>query len=350
MTSEIQSAESLRAAWEEHRRENPKMRIRDAARALGCSEAELLATGVGNNVTRLEGDWGAMLSALPNLGHIMALTRNEYAVHERKGYYRNVSVNGMVGLVLDEEIDLRVFLSHWRFGFAVQDETRDGLRRSLQFFDRDGTAVHKVYLQADGNVEGYDNIVKEFAAPEQTPGLTVEEPWPAEELTPDGDIDFEGLYQSWRDLKDTHDFFGMLKSFKVDRLRALERAPDDLAVQVDTSSLRTVLESASASTTPIMIFVGSPGVIQIHGGPVERIVMFDDWVNVMDPRFNLHLRESAIASAWIVRKPTVDGVVTSLEVFDKEGEVIAMLFGKRKPGVPELESWRQVIEAIPVGA
>jgi hypothetical protein len=41
---------------------------------------------------------------------------------------------------------------------------------------------------------------------------------------------------------------------------------------------------------PVMIFVGNMGCIQIHGGPVEKIVPMGPWINVMDPRFNLHLR------------------------------------------------------------
>jgi putative hemin transport protein len=67
---------------------------------------------------------------------------------------------------------------------------------------------------------------------------------------------------------------------------------------------------------------------------------------VMDPSFNLHLREDRIGSVWLVRKPTEDGVVTSVEVFDKQGENIAMLFGARKPGKPELPAWRELAESL----
>ena len=28
----------------------------------------------------------------------------------------------------------------------------------------------------------------------------------------------------------------------------------------------------------------------------------ENWVNIMDPRFNLHLREDLIAETWIVEK------------------------------------------------
>ncbi len=63
----------------------------------------------------------------------------------------------------------------------------------------------------------------------------------------------------------------------------------------------------------------------------------------MDPGFNLHLREDLVASAWLVRKPTTDGIVTSIEVFDARGELIVQMFGARKPGVPELEEWRTLV-------
>jgi putative hemin transport protein len=75
-------------------------------------------------------------------------------------------------------------------------------------------------------------------------------------------------------------------------------------------------------------------------------VMMDPWLNILDQNFNLHLREDHIYDSWVVRKPTDDGIVTSLELFDKAGEVIAMFFGERKPGSPELDSWRHIVEDL----
>jgi putative hemin transport protein len=71
------------------------------------------------------------------------------------------------------------------------------------------------------------------------------------------------------------------------------------------------------------------------------------WLNVLDPNFNLHLREDSIAHVWVVEKPTVDGVVTSVEAFDHQGELMAMFFGARKPGKPELQGWRDILDKLP---
>ncbi len=99
-----------------------------------------------------------------------------------------------------------------------------------------------------------------------------------------------------------------------------------------------------------MVFIGNRGCLQIHTGLVHNIRMFGaEWLNVLDDEFNMHLRETAIASVWIVRKPTLDGVVTSLELFDEGRNTLALFFGKRKPGTPEDEAWRAMIAELERG-
>jgi putative hemin transport protein len=95
-----------------------------------------------------------------------------------------------------------------------------------------------------------------------------------------------------------------------------------------------------------MIFVGNRGCIQIHSGPIERLLEVPGWFNVVDPTFNLHLREAAVARVFSVRKPTDDGVVTSIEAFDGHDRNILLMFGARKPGTPELEQWRALVAGV----
>ena len=95
-----------------------------------------------------------------------------------------------------------------------------------------------------------------------------------------------------------------------------------------------------------MVFVSSRGCIEIHTGPVKTIRNMGSWINVLDPRFNLHLNQDGLAKAWVVRKPTEDGIVTSIEFFDEEDHLVMMIFGKRKPGIPEDENWRTLVSHI----
>ena len=92
---------------------------------------------------------------------------------------------------------------------------------------------------------------------------------------------------------------------------------------------------------------GNNGTIQIHSGPVKNIQPMGPWLNVMDPTFHMHLRMDHIAECWVVRKPTTDGHVTSLEAYDASGEMIVQFFGKRKEGKVERDDWREILANLP---
>jgi putative hemin transport protein len=331
------------------RQSEPQLRARDAAIRLGISEAQLVALSCGNGgeARRLRGPFGEVLKRLPELGTVMALTRNEQCVHEKIGRFDKVSVEGRMGLVLDPDIDLRVFLWHWQIGFALVESTREGRRHSLQFFAADGTAIHKVYLRPESDLAAFDRLVADFLADDQSREQAVA-PRPAPEAErPDAEIDIDGLRQGWRALQDTHDFFALLRRFEVRREQALRLIGQEFARPLSLDAPRRILEQAAATALPIMIFVGSAGVIQIHTGEVHKIVEMGPWINVMDPGFNLHLRADLVAGAHAVEKPTSDGIVTSVELFDADGGLIAMMFGKRKPGEPELQAWRDLVAGLP---
>jgi putative hemin transport protein len=336
----------LRQRWLALREAQPRTRARDAAEQLGVSEAELVASGLGEEATRLELRLEALLPRLESLGPVMALTRNASAVHEKRGVYRSFEGSGQRVMFLGEDIDLRLFLSRWHFGFAVRDASSGSTRRSLQFFDETGTAVHKVHLEDGSDTDAFDRLVKDFTHADASSSITVVAAAPPPVPRPDTDVDVEGLRAAWRALQDTHEFFGMLRRFEVARQQALRLGGPELATAVAPDALTHVLEQAAATELPIMVFVGNPGAIQIHTGPVRTVRPMGPWMNVMDPHFNLHVRADHITSAWVVRKPTSDGVVTSVELFDAAGENIALLFGKRKPGLPEAPAWRQLAEEL----
>lgn len=344
------SGEGLRQAWQQLKQQK-KPRARDAAQQLGVSEGALIASICGAEgdarAIRLKSSGAEIIRDVPALGPVMALTRNEHCVHEKIGPYLDVSINPGHGLVLGELIDLRIFPSHWRHAFAVLEETPEGLRRSIQIFDPSGTAVHKIFQKPHTDTAAFDALIKKWTVDDQSTGFTALPMSPRKKDRDDSAIDAVGLRAHWQALQDTHDFFGLLGDFDVGRLQALRLVGSDLAYQVPTQTLANSLEAAVSSGVPIMVFVGNPGCIQIHTGPVKNVKRMGPWYNVLDPDFNLHLREDAIASSWVVFKPTRDGIVTSLELFDADGFCFAQLFGARKPGKPELEPWRALVASLP---
>ena len=326
---------------------HPEMRERDFARIHSISEADLVAAEVRRSAVRLKPDLALLLNGLTAVGEVMALTRNESAVHEKIGPYEKVVIGPMASMVLGAQVDLRIFPSKWAYGYAVEKSGEDGaIRRSLQFFDAQGQAVHKVHARPATNLEAWSVLVTNLRHAEQTDTI-VTTPLPAVPA-PGEAADLASVRESWQAMTDTHQFFGLLKKLNLRRLAALEMVGEDFAWQLDANAVEQLFTAVAGTELPIMAFVGNHGCIQIHSGPVNTIKTMGPWLNVMDETFHLHLRLDHIASVWAVRKPTSDGHVTSVEVYDGNRELIIQFFGKRQEGSDERAGWRTAVEQLPI--
>jgi putative hemin transport protein len=328
------------------------LRVREIAGRLAISEAQLIAAHVGacegRRAVRLIDDHARILRSVPRLGPVMALTRNEAAVHEKVGTYGEPQFSGSVGGVYEREIDLRLFMAAWASAFAVEEPAADGaLRRSLQFFDAHGTAIHKIHARPDTRHGVYAELVAAFTARQQEPRLDVSPCSPSTPDRPDGQIDAAALRAGWQAMGDVHEFRSLLNDYRVGRQQAFRLVGTDLAWPVARDAIRTATEQASADGVPVMIFVPNRGCIQIHTGPLHQVKALGPWWNVLDGSFNLHLRQDLVAGAWVVRKPTRETVITSLELFDADGGLILMMFGERHDHGPENPAWRALAEALP---
>ncbi|MEM8969372.1 MAG: ChuX/HutX family heme-like substrate-binding protein, partial [Bacteroidota bacterium] len=141
---------------------------------------------------------------------------------------------------------------------------------------------------------------------------------------------------------------------QVHRYHALELAVEKYTYQIDPEVLEGMLKRASQTKLPIMIFAGNRGNLQIHQDTVRTIRMLERghngverWLNVLDSKFNLHLRLNMVDTAWVVKKPTEDGIVTAVELFDAQRNLITQFFGLRKPGIPQRSDWADLVATLP---
>lgn len=323
-------------------------RTRDLAAERMISEAELLAGHRGPEVVRLRPDMTAIVEALPALGEVMSLTRNEAAVHEKVGVFGGISFSGSTGLVIHAPLDLRLFLQHWHVAFALELPAAEGPRRSIQIFDAAGEAVIKVHLRAASNVTAFERLRESFADREPAP-LAVR-PYPAAPEAPAGETDAAAFRQAFEAMGDIHEFVPLLRRHGLDRRGALGLIGPEHVMRLGERSATRLLEAAAAATLPIMCFVGNRGAIQIHSGPVGNIRATGPWINVLDPGFDLHLREDKVAEAFVVRKPTRFGLLTSVELYDGAASLVAQFFGVRGRGQPEEAGWRALVAGLERGA
>ncbi|MBK0398252.1 hemin-degrading factor [Limibaculum sp. M0105] len=340
------STTTLLDEWHALRAAEPQIRARDAAEWLGVSEGKLLdARRETGDVARLAprgAGFATLIEGISGVGRIMTLTRNDAAVHETHGRMGEVSISNVIGQVTGQ-IDLRLFLSRWTVAYAVEEEVRSGLRRSIEVFDAAGTAVLKVYA-VDGTDPGaWSELTKGLLDPDGGPTSFAASRPPAPDR-PDAEIDVEALRRGWLALEHSHDFHALLHRNCAGRLQALRLVGEDLARPVAEGAVQALLDGAAASGLPIMCFVGNPGCIQIHSGPVQTIKPLGPWLNILDPEFNLHLRTDRIASVWRVVKPTASrGRITSIELFDAQGTMACQFFGQRAAGQPERPEWSRLV-------
>lgn len=277
----------------------------------------------------------AILADLASLGPVRAVTANDACRHTLTGHFSAPQVSGSIGQVVGE-IDLRLYLRDWRHAYAV-----DGT--ALHFLDAAGTPLLAVHATTPGALAALAARFADTAAP----APTFLPPPPPEAERPDAEVDVDGLRTAWRGLQYTHLFQAIPRRFGIGRAQAMRLAGPDLARPVPAAAMQAVLDTAAASALPIMVFVGNPGCVQIQSGPIAHVAADGPWLRILDLRFRLDLNRDRVASAWVVRKPSVNGDIHSLELFSADGTFACQLFGHRAAGGTERPDWRALLTGLP---
>ncbi len=363
------AAPSLAERWDALKAEQKNIRIRDAADALGVSEAELLATQIGKGVIRLnDGSDTAreIMRRVLDLGEITAISRSDNGVIEVTGTPKRFApraaeptgdaerdaeqrlrMRDIVGGYFGPPIDLRFTFDIWQYAFAVVPEGRDP---SLQFFNAQGTAMHKVFLRQEENRAIFDKLVEELRNPDQSANLKIaakpakaaEKPAKAAEK-PDSEIDVKEFQLAWTEITNVHQFARLVREFGVSREQALRLAPAGASERLEASAVRTLLQEAAKRQEPIMAFVGNEGITEIFSGKVKHVEEKGGFFNVLDPDFNLHLLDSKFKSGWIARRAGL----SSVEFYDTDGTLVVTFFAYREQGKPQPKSWDELLKTLP---
>lgn len=320
---------------------------------LNVSEAQLIHCRVGNdNVQRLSGKPADILQELTTIGQAKGITRNNYVVSIQTGEYSNPRFSDHGGLFLNPKaLDLRMFFAQWNSVFALAEATSEGTRHSIQFFDKHGDSLHKAYATDDTDMVAWQALIERYSTSENHPiAPKVISSFSEQEISAELASQLE---QQWRDMTNVHQFFGILKKHNLSRQQVFRVVSRELAWQVPTNALSELLSLAYNAQNEVMLFVGNRGCVQIFTGKINNLSSLTtestqiDWLNISNENFKLHIIENGIAECWVTRKPTKDGFVTSLEVFDAQGNQIIQMYGQRIEGTPEQIEWSKQVSSLP---
>ncbi|MDB5989565.1 MAG: hemin-degrading factor [Herbaspirillum sp.] len=316
--------------------------------------AQRLATGIPHRVIRLKGPFSALLCRVHEIGIVTILSGNESAIQESVGIYDHMAYQNNAesdATQASSKIAHQpLFYQKWKYGFAVSDKDDDGnIRRHLQFFDGNGNGIYKILLHASSNVDAYRAIARDFAAVEQAPVLDIFRTKPITANEGIDRIDIDALRADWARINDTEDFFARQTEFDSLRLHKLRLAGKAFAHQVANDSVHILLQKMADLGSTVMALVGNAGIVQAYQGHVKQLRSSDAWLNILSQDRRLRLREDHIDTVWVAKKPTTDGIVTSLELFNRQGISIARFFSKPEPGRPEPREWRDsIMRLLPV--
>lgn len=295
-----------------------------------------------------------------DFGQVRTQTGNDAALMERTGVAMRLEQEGeapsddpdsearsrnIAGGYVGGDINLRFNFDAWRYAYAVTQPGADGWPlRSLQFFDAQGNAVHKLYLTNEVAAGLFDRLVEDYRAPDRhSPALAAAAPdasdAPAEK--PDSAIDVQQFRQAWLAMTDAGQSGAMLAAFGVTREQALRLAPPGMVRRLASGALRTLLEEVARQKLGIMALVGNAGVTQVYTGPVASVAADRDTLTAQAPGFSLRLRGDALRGGYAVQRA---GTV-SVEFFDIQGQLAVSFFGLRDRIKPQ--AWVELVRNLP---
>ncbi|WP_404471967.1 heme degradation protein [Vreelandella venusta] len=336
-------------AFDAARAAQPRLPAIDIAERLSISEGELQAARLGRDVWTLPLAPKDLAAHLSLLGRVKALTRSRLAVLEQTGDYPELNGGSHTGLLLDPGgLDLRLLFSHWHWACLIRDPIYVPMsagnktaqwRWSLQVFNQHGCAIHKSFALENPLPRHWGALAA--LGTMDTPAFTQCAPRLKRALP-----EAPTLASEWAAMRDVHQFFTLLQRHHLERLEANQLMEGRYTRALPVGALEQLLTNANQRALPLMLFVASPGCVQIRTGIVPAPQRARGWLNLFGEQFTLHLNDTAIEQVWQVSKPNRDGGVTSVEAFDAEGSLVLQIYAERQEGRNERREWRQLLNEI----
>jgi len=205
------------------------------------------------------------------------------------------------------------------------------------------TPLHQILLHDSSRADAFPPIVSGFTTAERSPALEIFHTETIATADKIARIDIDALRADWAAADKTAGVFMGQTAFDSGRLHKLRLVGKVFAHQVGKDSVRIVLQKMADLGCTVVALIGDAGTMQAHQGQPEQIRGGDAGLDILNRDHRLRLREDHIDTVWVAKKPTADGMMTSLELFNRRGVGIARFFSKPEAGKPERREWRDAI-------
>lgn len=296
-----------------------------------------------DQVVPLVGDMTALLSELKRVGDVSVLSGNEAVMHLSTGSYERFKGSDGRGLITSKGIDVRLSPGQWPYAAAILPAS--GSVPGFIFFNSAGVPVHRILLTETSNVAEFDAIVAQFKGDSPAIALT---PVDADATETPTEATKAALLEGWRKMQDTHEFSGLLNDHKISRIDAARIAEGEFTAQLDPAAYDVLFEQLMKQEAAIMFFAMNDGCVQISTGAITEINRTRGTLQLVEDDSRTLVSLPRIAQVWRVSKPTERGLIHSLELYDANGQILALLFGSEKGDSTNIVTWKELLFALPL--
>lgn len=296
-----------------------------------------------DQVVPLTGDMTALLTELKRIGDVSVLSGNEAVMHLSTGSYERFKGSDGRGLITSKGIDVRLSPGQWPYAVAVLPAS--GSVPGFIFFNSAGIPVHRILLTETSNVAEFDAITAQFKG--EVPALALKPVEQPETVAPTEETK-AALLEGWRKMQDTHEFSGLLNTHKVSRIDAARIAEGEFTAQLDPAAYDVLFEQLMKQEAAIMFFAMNDGCVQISTGAITEINRTRGMLQLAEDDSRTLVSLPRVAQVWRVSKPTERGLIHSLELYDANGQILALLFGSEKGDSTSIVKWKDLLFALPL--
>lgn len=158
-------------------------------------------------------------------------------------------------------------------------------------------------------------------------------------------LDISEIRRSWSEMRGALDLNELLSKIKASRLDVYQLIGIDYAMQIEKDAIYDILKGVVDYNIPILMSMGNGAVLQTYQGLIHKISSKGNWISILDGESSFHLQEERIHHVWIVKKPSINGMHISMELFDQSGDVLAIFSGADVGGISQCK-WRKLVEQI----
>jgi hypothetical protein len=335
-------------------------------RALGVSEAQLLATNIGNGVTRLQAEGNQpreIMRAALDLGLVQAITRNENGVIERRASPASSS----------------------RRATSPNRRTPSSRTRNRKRASATSPAATWAARSTCASTSITGNTRLPWSSPAATASLraacsfsmptarpctrficATSRAWPStiNWWQPSACPAERGIERAGRGAEgggktrqrdrrqgipaglEGHDgrapVAQIMREFHLSREQALRLAPAGVVERVTPEALRTLLENAAKNKVAIMVFLGNEGLTQIYSGKIEKTILpaasSTCWTRTSTCTSATRPCAAAGSSSGAASPPS-NSSITKARKWSP--------FGVRERGKPQPQSWVDLADFLP---